>query len=498
MQLALGHRCCALRAPPVAGGPGSSPRCRALRAPPVAAQLRAQLVDEERPPLLEQREDEARPLAQRLRRAARRLQQPLEVVPAAQGQRRRPPRRSAPRRLHALGGEAILPRQPPPGDLPRQAELIEQRAVVARDPRGQQVALPGTGGALEALQLQEDFREPLRPVQLRPGLHVLPAEKEAEEVLRRGGLDLPPQPPQRQPVDAREQRPLAPLGPGGALAVAAPQDQALALELQKLRLHRRDTQLAGHLFRGDGPGDADPAAHGVDELALRALRRPPDAALAGRAAGRLQLREPRRPRRRRLGQHGQRQEQVVQLVRRAQVGKGLRDHLRDGLRIERAQRSRVPRIQRPAQLHRPRPALLQRRVVEVGVGRGVEDLVRERRRLRRVPRQHAHLAVAHPLEQPAQPLDVHRLGEAVAQRLPHQRMVGRVDGAGPVLLALRLRRKHLRQQILRAHAQDVEGDFFPAPRAEQRQRAGGVPAPAHAPHRRPQRRLRQHLVDASG
>ena len=334
-------------------------------------------------------------------------------------------------------------------------------------------------------------------MQLRPGLHVLPAEEVAEEVLRGGGLDLAPQPPQRQRMDAREQRPLAPFGPGGALAVAPAQDEAIVLEQRQLGLDGIDAQLARQLGSGDGPGDADPAAHRIDELALRTLRGPPDTAGAVRAARRLQLGKPRPPLGRRLRQQGQRQEQVVQLVGRAQIRKRLLDHLGDRLRIERAQRSRVARIQRPAHLHRPRPALLQRRVVEVRIRRRVEDLVRERRRFGGVARQHADLAVAHPLQEAAQPFDVHRLGEAVAQRLAHQRMVGRLDGAGPVLLALRLRRKDLRQQVVGAHAQDIERHLLSSARAQDRQRSGRVPAPAHAPHRRPQRCLRQHFVDAA-
>ena len=76
-------------------------------------------------------------------------------------------------------------------------------------------------------------------------------------------------------------------------------------------------------------------------------------------------------------------------------------------------------------------------------------------------------------------------------------MIRRLDGAGVVLLALRLGGKHLRQQIVGAHAQDVEGDLLPGPRAQHRQRSGRIPAPAYAPHGSAQRRLREHLVDGA-
>ena len=79
-------------------------------------------------------------------------------------------------------------------------------------------------------------------MQLRPGCDVLPAQEKADEILRRGGLDLAPQPPERQPVDAREQRALAPFGLGRALAVAALQDEALVLQLRQLVVDGRHAE----------------------------------------------------------------------------------------------------------------------------------------------------------------------------------------------------------------------------------------------------------------
>ena len=65
--------------------------------------------------------------------------------------------------------------------------------------------------------------------------------------------------------------------------------------------------------------------------------------------------------------------------------------------VERAEVALVLR-QRAAQRHGARAALLQRRVVEVGVRLAVQDLVRERRRLGRVARVQADLAALDALQ----------------------------------------------------------------------------------------------------
>ena len=336
-------------------------------------------------------------------------------------------------------------------------------------------------------------------MQLRSRVHVLPAEQEAEEVLRGGRLDLAPQPPQREAVDARQERALAPLRLAGALPVAPAQHQAVIFQRRELRLDAGHPELAGQLRRGDGPGDPHPAAHRIEQLGAGALHRAPEAVAQHRPAGRAQLLEPGLPARRLgHGQQHQREEQIVQLIRRAQVRGRLRHHLRDRVPVQRSERRRVPGIERAPQLHGARAALLERSVVQVSVGRRVQDLVRQRRGLRRVARDQPQLAAIDPPEQPAQALDVHRLGQAIPQGLAHQRMVRGLDDADIVLLALGLRGEHLRQQVVRPHAQDVERDLPPAPGAQDRQRAGRVPPPAHAPHRRPQRRLREHLVDGAG
>ena len=95
-----------------------------------------------------------------------------------------------------------------------------------------------------------------------------------------------------------------------------------------------------------------------------------------------QLVEPARPSARRrsaLGQRAQVEEEIVQLVGVAQVGPRLVDHRGDGLGVEPPDVVGHLGGQAAAQRDRARAALLERGVVEEGVGIGVQDLVGEAR-----------------------------------------------------------------------------------------------------------------------
>src|SRR5207248_10939299 len=63
---------------------------------------------------------------------------------------------------------------------------------------------------LETLELADDLEETVAHVQLRAGLHVLPAEEEAHQIGRAHRLDLATETAEGQPVDAGEQPTLAP------------------------------------------------------------------------------------------------------------------------------------------------------------------------------------------------------------------------------------------------------------------------------------------------
>ena len=109
-----------------------------------------------------------------------------------------------------------------------------------------------------------------------------------------------------------------------------------------------------------------------------------------------------------------------------------------------------------------------------GVARDVADLPREH------PPQHG-VELAHR----------HRLFQAIAHRLPHQRMIGDLAVAADVLQArsrLRERRGH---QVVGLHALQRGRHLAAHPVAQHGQRDGGVPAPAGREHRRIDQRLHQ-------
>src|SRR5207244_10105875 len=93
----------------------------------------------------------------------------------------------------------------------RETEAVEIGGVVACDARRQHLSLPGARRQLEPLQQADDLEEPVAAVELRPRLHVLPAEEEAHQVGGGDGLDLATQAAEGQAVDARQQAALAPL-----------------------------------------------------------------------------------------------------------------------------------------------------------------------------------------------------------------------------------------------------------------------------------------------
>ena len=98
--------------------------------------------------------------------------------------------------------------------------------------------------------------------------------------------------------------------------------------------------------------------------------------------------------------------------------------------------------------------------------------MRERRRLGELARDHADLAALEPGEDALEPLDVHRLVQAVDDRLRDERMVGNLDVAGgEVLAAGDLIGKDRRQQVLGVHALQLRCELPPAAEAQERERA---------------------------
>ena len=153
----------------------------------------------------------------------------------------------------------------------------------------------------------------------------------------------------------------------------------------------------------------------------------------------------------------------------------------------------------PAQGHGAGAALFQGRVVQEGVGHGVQNLVGKDRRLHRVPGVDLDFALFDGRQDFLVSLQVHRLGQAIADGLEHQGMVRRLDGlARRIVLALHLGGEHRRQQVVGAHPLQGRGDFAPAGVTEQGQEPGGVPPPACAEKRRLQHGLQQDFFHRAG
>ena len=97
-----------------------------------------------------------------------------------------------------------------------------------------------------------------------------------------------------------------------------------------------------------------------------------------------------------------------------------------------------------------------------------------------------------------EPVDVHRLGEDIFHDFLHQGMIGNLNVAHDIFLAGSHIGEHRRQQIIGPHALNLGRNFFAALKAQQRQRAIGIPAPAGSEDRRSQRRLLQNRLHRFG
>ena len=115
------------------------------------------------------------------------------------------------------------------------------------------------------------------------------------------------------------------------------------------------------------------------------------------------------------------------------LGPSLAAHARDRLGVEPAEVGGVLRVEPAPGHHRLGAALLERRIVEIGVGPRRQDLERERRRLGQVARDDPDRAGLRCRAAAARAVDVHRLVQAVGDRLADQRMVGDLALADEVL-----------------------------------------------------------------
>ena len=97
-------------------------------------------------------------------------------------------------------------------------------------------------------------------------------------------------------------------------------------------------------------------------------------------------------------------------------------------------------------------------------------------------------------EQTLQPLDIHRLVEAVGNGLRHERMVRHFTLADQILGARHLVGEDRADQVLGHHAHELRRHLLAAAEARQRERNARDPAPARAEHRRIEQRLNENFA----
>ncbi len=331
-----------------------------------------------------------------------------------------------------------------------------------------------------------------------PGATCCQASRKRMQSAAADRLDLAAQPVERAAVDAREQPPIAPLHGlrvGRPRREAPAQDAALQLHRAPARRRRRRRAAPRRAASGRGRGRADqrePGAHQLDSApprsvqaaARRAAARPVGLEARG-GPGRRRPASAARPRPRRRGRRSRRRaarrvgDQRVEHSRlpAARGSRASGSAPRSSRRSCSSSASRTigprppppprrsPAGSRPPSARPPAGSprrtrdragapLLERRVVEEGVGVGVEDLVAKTATAPACSRATRRMRPAcDRVEHGAQAVRVHRLDQAVAHGLAHQRVVGDLDGAAAVVvLAGGLGREHRREQVLGAHA----------------------------------------------
>ena len=430
--------------------------------------------------------------------------------------------------------------------------MIENLGRVTRDALPQNPVFPGVGGRFKALQLPQNFQHAALSGELRTRSGMLPAQKPAHELRRRDRLNLLAQFADGEPVDAREQTAFAPLRlrSCGVGELAAKYGAAGFHAQQRfIDLLRRKAENFAQFRRCRGPGMRHPArdhrqhgiflrrcgaadiGQGICERSCaknlpedgRAFRAHPICSAVSFGACRTvlpdQFIEIRLPWRKRFGQSfpqdaqscvlrqgslhrfrqgDEREERVVQLIGIAHIRPCVAPHFIVSRRIKPAQ-FRCERFrQRAAHIYGARAALLERRIVEIGVRIGVQNFVREGRRHRRIHREALDVALDEISQDAFQAIDIERLGEHILHRLAHQWMIGNGDITDDIFLAGQCLRKNGRQQVFGAHSLNLRSDFLSALKTQQRERAARGPAPAHREKRRGEHSLFQNLLHGSG
>jgi hypothetical protein len=186
---------------------------------------------------------------------------------------------------------------------------------------------------------------------------------------------------------------------------------------------------------------------------------------------------------------------IVQFVAVGRLRPGFAAHPGDRLRVEPAEFGSVFRRQPPPCHHRLGAALLQRRIVEIGIGPRRQDFERQRRGLDQIAREDPDVSRFDPAEHPLQPRDIHDFAEAIGDRLAHQRVIRDLARPGQILGARHLVGEDRGDQILGVHPRQRRRHLPAAAKARQGERDPGDPAPARHEHRRVEQRLEQQFAD---
>ena len=171
-------------------------------------------------------------------------------------------------------------------------------------------------------------------------------------------------------------------------------------------------------------------------------------------------------------------QRIVQFIGVADVGPSLGFDLRDGRGIEASDFFEHRFREHAPHLDRARAAFFKRCVIEIGVRIGVQNLMRELRRHRSVDGEAANAAVFDGAQDVAQAIDIEGFGEHILHHLVHQRVIGNLDVAFNVLEAGGHVGKDRGQQIVGADALNLRRNLLASLKAQECQRACGVPAPA--------------------
>ena len=140
-----------------------------------------------------------------------RMMQPLGRLPQEEGDRRSGCRDHATRRTAFRRSPCRVRRNAAPANDSGETKVVEPARIVVGNPRRKQGALPLNRRSFETFELLDRRQHTFFAAELRLRSDVLKVEQPAQEYRRRDRLDLFAQRAQREPMNALQDAPLAPL-----------------------------------------------------------------------------------------------------------------------------------------------------------------------------------------------------------------------------------------------------------------------------------------------